>query len=416
MIKKHSILILIILFSQTLFSQISSYPLDIDYYNFIDYKSNKIDVLGDSINYNIFYKKFNKLITAGEGKLNIIHIGGSHIQADIYTWQMRRRMQTFYPGLNGGRGFVFPYKMAKTNNPFNYKAEYTGNWEHCRNIEKKSCKLGLSGIAVYTSDSISKIKIYPVKKYGFYDFNKVKIFYNIDSCNYDIKFSKNYKIIEQKKNIEKNYIQILFADYYDTLEFTIEKQDNAINNKFSLSAIYIENNDPGIVYNAIGVNGASIPSFLRCVDLQSDISIINPDMVVLSLGTNDAYGNKFDSLYYKNNYQKLINKIYAASPNTFIMITVPNDDYLYRKYPNKNTALQEKIIYELANTNNLGVWDLYKIMGGFNSSQTWYNNKLMVRDRIHFTKKGYILKGNLFFNAFLKSYDDYIKTNINNTL
>jgi len=119
MIKIHNILILVILFSQTIYSQVSSYPLDIDYYNFIDYKSNKIDVLGDSINYNKFNKKLNKLITAGEGKLNIIHIGGSHIQADIYTWQMRRRMQTFYPGLNGGRGFVFPYKMAKTNNPFN---------------------------------------------------------------------------------------------------------------------------------------------------------------------------------------------------------------------------------------------------------------------------------------------------------
>ncbi len=411
--KLHIIIFLTILVVKSSFAQFSSYPLDIDYYNFIDYKDNKIEVFGDSVNYNYFFSKFNKLITRGEGKINIVHIGGSHIQADIYTWQMRRRMQTFYPGLNGGRGFVFPYKIAKTNNPFNYKAEYTGNWSECRNVEKKSCILGLSGIVVYTSDTVANIKIYPRKKYGFYDFNKVKIFYNTDSCNYKITIPQKYKVLEQRINNNKKYMQILFADYYDTLEIKIEKQDSSVNNKFALSAIYLENNDPGIVYNAVGINGASIPSFLKCQNFETDLSVVQADMLVLSLGTNDAYGNKFKPEIYKQNYQKLINKILQANPKTFILITVPNDDYLYKKYPNKNTALQETVIYELAKENNCGVWNLYKIMGGFNSSQTWQNNHLMVRDKIHFTKKGYILKGNLFFNAFLKTYDNYIKKIIN---
>ena len=388
---------------------LSTYPLDIDYYNFINYDKNKIEIFGDSVNYKAFFSKFNRLITRGEGKINIVHIGGSHIQADIYTWQMRRRLQTFYPGLNGGRGFVFPYKIAKTNNPFNYHATYTGNWDKCRNVEHKSCTLGLSGIVVYTTDKEANIKIYPRKKYGFYDFNKVKIFYNVDSCNYKISFPKKYKVLEQRVNHDKKYIQILFADYYDTLDINIIKQDSLATNKFALSAIYLENNDPGIVYNAIGINGASIPSFLKCQNLENDLSVVQADMLVLSLGTNDAYGTKFKPEIYKNNYQILIDSILKANPKTFILITVPNDDYLYKKYPNKNTALQETVIYELAKKNNCGVWNLYKIMGGFNSSQIWYNNGLMVKDKIHFTKKGYVLKGNLFFNAFLKTYDDYIK-------
>ncbi len=412
MIRKNKISILIITFTVLItkinLAQFSSYPLDIDYYNFINYKKNKIEIFGDSANYKHFFDKFNKLITRGEGKINIVHIGGSHIQADIYTWQMRRRLQTFYPGLNGGRGFVFPYKIAKTNNPFNYHADFTGNWNKCRNVEKKKCTLGLSGIVVYTNDNKANIKIYPRKKYGFYDFNKVKIFYNVDSCNYKISFPGKYKVLEKRINHEKKYMQILFADYYDTLDINIYKQDSLLNNKFALSAIYLENNDPGIVYNAIGINGASIPSFLKCQNLENDLSVIKPDMLILSLGTNDAYGNKFKPEIYKQNYQKLINIILKANPNTFILITVPNDDYLYKKYPNKNTALQETVIYELAHKNNCGVWNLYKIMGGFNSSQIWYNNNLMVRDKIHFTKKGYILKGNLFFNAFLKTYDNYI--------
>jgi lysophospholipase L1-like esterase len=136
-------------------------------------------------------------------------------------------------------------------------------------------------------------------------------------------------------------------------------------------------------------------------------------MVILSLGTNDAYGLKFNPEEYKNNYDTLIQRILSVNKNTAILITVPNDDYYKKRYPNKNTELQEKVIYELATKYNAGIWNLYKIMGGFNSSQKWYLNKLMRSDRIHFTSKGYILKGQLFFNAFLNSYNNFIDKDFN---
>ena len=132
-------------------------------------------------------------------------------------------------------------------------------------------------------------------------------------------------------------------------------------------------------------------------------------MVVLSLGTNDAYGTKFDKEVFRRNLDSLVSNILATDSSIFVLLTVPNDDYLYRKYPNKNTALQQQVNIDLAKKYNTGVWDLYEIMGGFNSSQIWYENKLMKRDRIHFTHEGYILKGNLFFNAFLRSYDNYLE-------
>ncbi|HIE15346.1 MAG TPA: hypothetical protein EYP69_00300, partial [Bacteroidales bacterium] len=63
---------------------------------------------------------------------------------------------------------------------------------------------------------------------------------------------------------------------------------------------------------------------------------------------------------------------------------------------------------EVAKKYNLAVWNLYKIMGGFNSSQKWYLMNLMKRDRIHFTRKGYELKGDLFFSAFLKAWENFM--------
>ena len=67
------------------------------------------------------------------------------------------------------------------------------------------------------------------------------------------------------------------------------------------------------------------------------------------------------------------------------------------------------MIRELGRTYGCGVWDFYGIMGGLNSIVVWQQFGLAKRDRIHFTRNGYLLMGDLFFNAFLKSYDDYLE-------
>ncbi len=131
-------------------------------------------------------------------------------------------------------------------------------------------------------------------------------------------------------------------------------------------------------------------------------------MVVLSIGTNDAYTRYFNSGNYKHSYDSLIQQVRDALPDAAILLTVPNDSYLYRRYVNRNTEKVKDVILELAEKLDCGVWDFYSIMGGLNSIWVWNRFGLAKRDHIHFTRKGYELKGDLFFNAFLKSYDNYI--------
>jgi lysophospholipase L1-like esterase len=135
---------------------------------------------------------------------------------------------------------------------------------------------------------------------------------------------------------------------------------------------------------------------------------IDPQLVIFSIGTNDAYTKNFDRAKFKDQYSKLLDSTRAALPQAAILITVPNDSYLYRRYVNQNTAEMEKVIYELAGKYNCGVYDFYSVMGGLNSSQTWYNMRLMQYDRVHFTREGYLLKGDLFFAAFLKGWETHL--------
>jgi hypothetical protein len=48
-------------------------------------------------------------------------------------------------------------------------------------------------------------------------------------------------------------------------------------------------------------------------------------------------------------------------------------------------------------------------MGGLNSVVLWEKNNLAQRDKIHFTREGYLLLGDLFFNALMNNFEKYIQ-------
>lgn len=399
-------LVLISFFS---FSQVYEYPYEIPQYNFIHYDKNTIEFPGDSSQFEQFFSKYDSINFLGEGKINIVHLGGSHIQADIYTHRLRHRLQTFLPGANGGRGLIFPYRIARTNNPGNYRVQFTGEWDYCKNTQrKKQCTLGLMGIAGYTQDSSATIKIaINPDSTAFYDFNKIRIYTSLDNNSY-IPVVNQDDILSKHFDYKNGIVEFNLKKYVDTLYFSLEKTDS-IQNNFTLYGFELLNDNPGVVYNAVGVNGASLPSFLRCQLFEDHLSIVNPDLVVISIGTNDGNTRYFNRDNYKSNYDSLINNIKNACPETAILLTVPNDSYLYRKYINKNTAEIEKVILELAKEYNCGVWDFYKIMGGLNSIFVWQREGLARYDKIHFNHRGYMLKGDLLFNAILKSYDNHLE-------
>ncbi len=390
------------------FSQVYEYPYQIPEYNFIHYDKNIIQFFSDSSQFENFFSKYDSINFYGKGKLNIVHFGGSHIQADIYTHRLRYRLQTFMPGANGGRGLIFPFRIAQTNNPGNYRVHFTGEWDYCKNTQnKKQCTLGVMGIAGYTQNSNSTIEIaINPDSTDFYDFNKVRIYTSLDTNSFIPVVNKN--IIKSKSfDYKKGIIEYTLKEYVDTLFFSLEKTDS-IQNNFTLYGFELINDNPGVVYNSIGINGSSLPSYLKCQLFEEQLSVVNPDLVVISIGTNDGNTRNFNRDLYKLNYDSLIQKIRNASPDAAILLTVPNDSYLYRKYINKNTAKIEEVIIELAKEHNCGVWDFYEIMGGLNSIFVWQREGLAKYDKIHFNYKGYMLKGDLLFNAILKSYDNHL--------
>jgi lysophospholipase L1-like esterase len=389
--------------------RLGEYPFELSYYNFIQYDSNKLDVFGEDFYFERLYKRMDQMLTTGEGTIQIVQIGGSHIQADQFSGQLRTRFQTFCGDHNAGRGFVFPYRLARTNTPYGYYFAYEGTWETCRNVErKKTCDMGIGGIQAKTTDSISALTLLLEPENDLdYSFNAFKVYHNVDSTSFEIKIDSS--IISSIEAVpEKGYTQIILNQYIDSLYVEFVKMDS-IQTDFTLYGFLLENNQPGFVFHNLGINGASVPSFLRCNLLEEQLRVIRPDLVILGLGINDAYGKNFSQEFYEANYDTLVKRIRWAAPNASIIFTTNNDSYLWKRYANTNGELVQESMYRLAKKHDAAVWDMYEVMGGFNSITLWQRNGLAKRDKIHFTRRGYLLAGDLLFDAIIKSYGDYLQ-------
>jgi lysophospholipase L1-like esterase len=145
---------------------------------------------------------------------------------------------------------------------------------------------------------------------------------------------------------------------------------------------------------------------------EEQLCLYPPDFFAFSVGTNDANvpASKFDPSVYQSNLEQMILKVIRCNPDCAILLTVPNDAYYQQKHPNANLEKVRKVIYELAERYKLAIWDFYIIMGESGSSKTWLNAGLMQADLVHFSNLGYRIKGQLYFDAFLKFLDQMRNT------
>lgn len=397
-----------LLFSFQSSAQPNPYLYQINQYNFVRNDLNELHNFGNDNYSQRFLQKLEKLVSKGEGRINVVQIGGSHIQAGMFSGQIRTRLQQMNGEMNAGWGFMFPYRMSRTNTPFGYYIRYTGDWQSCRNIEtRKTCTLGVGGIAATTSSEKAELTVLLEKENSLdYRYNRVKIFYQASDSVYTI--SVDSALV---KNVVRtaDYTEFELNSRIDSLNITIQKNAGK-EGSFTLFGIITESAPNGFLYHSIGVNGAHVPAFLRCSLFEQQLAMLKPDLVILGLGINDAYGRKFSQAEFEANYAGLIAKIRRAAPETAIVFTTNNDSYLYRRYVNKNGAKVEESMMKLAKKHNAGVWNMYEVMGGMNSVVLWEKNNLAQRDKIHFTREGYLLLGDLFFNALMQNFEDYLSS------
>ena len=359
-----------------------------------------------SANFEKLYYNIKQMIQYKDRKLNFYHIGGSHLQADVYTHQMRTFLQTNWKGLPGERGLVFPFDLCGTNNPWNYKFISNNHWTTYKSTLDRpdSLDYGLLGMVLETQDSIIQLSFGYKRTKVKPPFDRIRMYHNKGTFPFEFSFGKNdKKVLRIQTNEDIGYTDIHFKE--NLTQFKLKLTRCSSNKyKFRLLGFQLTNNEPGISYTTIGVNGASLPTHLANKLFVEQLKETPPDFFAFSVGTNDANVpyDMFKPEIFKANLDSLIRKVLSVNPNCAILLTVPNDALFQKKYLNKNVAREREMAIQLAKKYQGALWDMYGIMGELGACKTWKKYGLMRYDFVHFTASGYTLKGDLFAESFVK--------------
>ena len=165
-----------------------------------------------------------------------------------------------------------------------------------------------------------------------------------------------------------------------------------------------------------GVNGATCLTFTH-PDRIAEIAALKPELLILPFGTNESHNRRYNVNVHYNQMDELVKLLQDSLPNVSILLTTPPGSYesfrqrrRRRTYAvNPRTATASETIRRYAKEHRLLVWDMYDVVGGKRRAcVNWTEAKLMRPDHVHYLPEGYILQGNLLYQALINAYNDYV--------
>jgi lysophospholipase L1-like esterase len=204
----------------------------------------------------------------------------------------------------------------------------------------------------------------------------------------------------------------------------------------TLASVAIYNNRSGLTFNSIGYPGAQA-SFINKFNtniLANDLTRINPQIVILSFGTNEASNDRLDLENYRNSYERIVDKIRTTLPGASIVVIGPPDfaelpaacrknnsapaacgrtavasangaspsgDCAWRT-PAKLHQIREAQ-HDIARRHGLVYWNWASIMPQECGAHRWYSAspQLMAKDHVHFTIEGYKKSADRFLTTLI---------------
>jgi lysophospholipase L1-like esterase len=182
-----------------------------------------------------------------------------------------------------------------------------------------------------------------------------------------------------------------------------------------LFGVALERDVPGVVYDALGANGAQSLLWEPVDDThwKDQMALRKPALVILQFGTNESEAPVFGEKSYEKTLTHVLEKVKAAAEGASVMLVAPLDraereagELRTKKIIPKIVASQKKV----ALANGCAFWNTYEAMGGEGSMAKWVKAKpqLASWDLTHPTPAGAEVIGELFEKALVTGFEAYV--------
>lgn len=354
--------------------------------------------------------------------VSVVMIGDSHIQADISSGTTRELLQ--YDFGNAGRGLVAPLKISGTNEPTDYVFQSRNSWIPAKLMSSSWRQtVGFTGTSIRPSSQTSELTIGTSERDDYNPFSSVTIFHS------------GRLTVKSVTGSDGQPLQFRAIPSHDYTQILLPSQQTRVTVDFSSAGdltvfgASLSGDRPGVFYHAIGNNGAAYETYNRIGNVGAGIAPLKPSLVIISLGTNEAFG-RLDTRAFARSIDRLVSNIRAANPQAQILLTTPMEcqksvtttkkvkvpakrrkgrkartrtvTRTSRSYAvNRNIAPLRQAILDYGKENGIAVYDWYDVAGGAGASTSWIDHSLFAKDRVHHSRQGYVLEGRLVYEALL---------------
>ncbi len=167
------------------------------------------------------------------------------------------------------------------------------------------------------------------------------------------------------------------------------------NSQPRLFGVSMERSTSGVIYDALGINGARAKLLSKIDDehWRAVFALEKPNLIILQYGTNES-DDRLSEETYSAQVRTLVKKVKDAAPGTPILVVAPLDraeasgGKVPKSHPNipRIVAVQERVSAE----EGVAFWNTFQAMGGEGSFMRWQRLKpaLMSSDKVHPTPRG----------------------------
>lgn len=369
----------------------------------VDYKAypnvkignNKVSLNGDD--WSALGAKYRAAL-AGDSLFSVVYLGDSHIQADFGGAVLRSRLSSSRPA---GRGIIIPFKLAGTNQPNDYKITMHSAYTASKLMKTPwSTEMPFTGIGLKPSDRSFTLGITApaaTSKLRFHTRGGVAEPVTIRSGGENVPF----ELFTDGDGLSCALIDRPLSEF----DITFKGDGDAVFGGIELLADSV-----GVLVHSIGNNGATFSDYSLPDRFGSELAALHPDLVVVALGTNEAFG-RITVEELQNNIDNLVRSIRSHSPETKILLVGPAECYrrTYRRtrrgrrrrggqVVNAKVATIARGIRQFAESENIPYYNHFAVAGNAASQR---GARILGADGVHYTANGYRLWGNLLADALL---------------
>ncbi|MES2556278.1 MAG: GDSL-type esterase/lipase family protein [Bacteroidota bacterium] len=348
----------------------------------------------DTIRYVENLKPFFAKWEKGSG-VKVIQLGDSHVQMGHFPLGVQATFKSLGDSVETS-SFWFPYALTGGFNAEGILVDTVGSWKSTKMVGSVSdnhfALTGHSLAIAETGDETPHLEFKLDQSTSDFQF--------LIETTKEWNFSCAEATVERKSYSE--HLSIVTVHFpkpkkrFEIFAFPNDEQPDTLR----VFGFRLMPKSDGFQFQSYGSSGGKYADYVdQCGFCMDQLKVEKPDLVILSLGTNDAHKPYTETEFY--NYAKaMVSGIREVSPKTSILLTTKPDTFFKNLKPISEEVVKN-VLERVAQEYDCALWSLSDVMGGNDSILDWYMGGLASADFMHFTPQGYQFQGQLLVEALV---------------